>query len=485
MAQVDTSMYARREPVRLLDPMEHAMRAESLQRNMLQRQQAEMEIESAQRGQQRQTQLRNALAGGKRGADLENDLLSQGFIDEAKGLAGERRQQETHETQQAKARRERQISVMTRTAQMLTGVKDQAGWENALRFMESVSEDEDDVKVLSQIPRQFTPEWRDQLVRSTMSTKDQLELERQADSDRYTRANQLVTLDTQGQPQINQPRLRAEQQIAGTRAAAAASAQLALLAPQQAATAADRVLLSRELGVPVARRDPYAGMSVKGREAMQSKLYAQADKMLGDLDSEVSNAKTMANELKRFVELQGSEGVRYQQGPFMGRVMAISDRAQEMDAISSKIVPKMREPGSGATSDFDAKMFQTATVGRTKNPVTNEAIARGYAAASQLMEERAAFMRDYLTVNGHLDGAQNYWRKYVEANPIFDRRSTADNMMINERRQGYREFFSNTREGVPAAPASPGTPRPAAPAARPAAAPATRGGLTYLGPVEE
>jgi len=208
----------------------------------------------------------------------------------------------------------------------------------------------------------------------------------------------------------------------------------------------DRRALSAQLGVPVAEADPWRGMSQKGKEASQRSVRTAADKRIGEMEQAAADAAAMQQDVARFLELQGAGGITAQ-GPVMGRTPALSAQAQEMDAIADRLTPKMREPGSGATSDFDAKMFRSATVGRTKQPEANAAIAEAVKARAQLLQDRAQFMRDYITVNGHLDGAERQWRSYLEANPIFDRRSTTPT--INPSRSSYRQFFGGG--GAPAA----------------------------------
>lgn len=213
----------------------------------------------------------------------------------------------------------------------------------------------------------------------------------------------------------------------------------------------DRRALSIQLGVPMAEADPWRGMSQKGKEASQRSVRTAADKRIGELEQAASDAAAMHQDVARFLELQGTDGITAQ-GPLMGRTPAISAHAQEMDAIADRLTPKMREPGSGATSDFDARMFRSATVGRTKQPEANAAIAEAVKARAQVLQDRAQFMRDYLTVNGHLDGAERQWRSYLEANPIFDRRSQTPK--INPNRSSYKQFFAGGAS-TPAAGAPP------------------------------
>ena len=210
----------------------------------------------------------------------------------------------------------------------------------------------------------------------------------------------------------------------------------------------DRASLALELGAPVADRDPFANMSGTQADIFKRGLYQQADKKLNEMDDAASTARNMARDMQRFLQLQKEVSM---QGPIAGRVMALSSEAQEMDAITDKITPQMRQPGSGATSDFDAKMFRNSTVGRTKNEAANEAIGQAVILQTQNTSDRAQFMRDYLTVNGHLDGADRQWARYLNANPIFDPKSPQV-PRLNAARVPYQQFFG----GQGSAPAAAG-----------------------------
>lgn len=225
-------------------------------------------------------------------------------------------------------------------------------------------------------------------------------------------------------------------------------------APMQSGVtpANDRAQLSAQLGVPIAERDPFAGMTEKGAEVFRRSLYTSAEKRLNEVAESASAAREMARDAQRFLTLQ--QQVTAQQGPIMGRTMAITPESQEMDAITAKITPQMRQPGSGATSDFDAKMFMMSTVQRTKNDAANEAIGNGIILSAQNAQDREQFLRDYLTVNGHLDGADRQWRRYVQANPIFDPKSP-NVPRLNPARVPYQAFFSGQRPANPPAGGAP------------------------------
>ncbi len=330
-------------------------------------------------------------------------------------------------------------------AQVMRNVRDQASYDGAMQLVGNLF----GADVVAKLPRQFDPATVQRMGDGALTQAQALQAE-------VTRRGQDMTdARTRSEGAANRAVQMRAQDMTDARERERSSIARGDAAP---VTADDRSALSQRLGVPMAQRDPYAGMSPKGRETFQRDLYKQADKKLTEAEDSVSAAASMARDAQRFLQLQGQTRA---QGPALGRLPAVSDAAQEMDAITAKITPQMRQPGSGATSDFDAKMFQTATVGRTKNQDTNAAIATAIIANAKNAEDRAQFMRDYLTVNGHLDGADREWKRYVNANPIFDPASPTT-PRLNPKRRSYQDFFG-------------------AGTATPAVAPKASGGWTVLG----
>lgn len=209
-------------------------------------------------------------------------------------------------------------------------------------------------------------------------------------------------------------------------------------------------MLAQSMGVPSAPPDPLTGLSRKAREQFQTKMYSAGDKQVSVLEQDVRESGAMGQDAKRFKELNEKTAT----GPLIGsapigwiRKIADSD-LQEMDSISSKIIPKLRQPGSGATSDFDARMFGKGTIGIDKDRKANNAIAEGLLAKSKQDFDRAEFMRTYLEANGSMRGAENSWSKYTSANPIFDPASS-DVPKINESRVHWRKFFEGGQADQP------------------------------------
>jgi len=59
-------------------------------------------------------------------------------------------------------------------------------------------------------------------------------------------------------------------------------------------------------------------------------------------------------------------------------------------------------------------------------------------------------VRDYSDYHGHTKGAEQAWKKYLEANPIFDRRSDKKNPQPNPNRLDYKTYYSqqNKQNGI-------------------------------------
>ena len=208
---------------------------------------------------------------------------------------------------------------------------------------------------------------------------------------------------------------------------------------------------AQALGVPVAP-NVYGGMSRKGRETLQAKEILQAEKRLAEDEANARNQGVLAQDAQRFKQLNEETTT----GPIAGSdpvawIRSIGDdNVTEMKAIQSRLTPKMREPGSGTTSDFDAKMFQAALFGVNKNKGANDAIANAMITKAKAEKDRVAFNSAYLQANNTLRGADAKWAEYAESNPIFD--PASEGMpKINGNRKGWREYFSGGQQ-APSAP---------------------------------
>lgn len=95
------------------------------------------------------------------------------------------------------------------------------------------------------------------------------------------------------------------------------------------------------------------------------------------------------------------------------------------EAMANYLVPRMRVVGSGATSDFEATLFATATAGLGKDTMSNKIIIKSMLAVQEYNKKYAREMDKYYRrkVDGkgqyNLDGFDEYMDKELEKNPIF------------------------------------------------------------------
>lgn len=213
------------------------------------------------------------------------------------------------------------------------------------------------------------------------------------------------------------------------------------------------------LGVPVPTVLPWANQSnPKDANKVKAKEIERGGK---EIEKDVDAARkedATAQAAARFLELNknvATGGVTDKFG--VGRwVNSMGSDYAEMEAITAKLAPGMREPGSGSTSDFDGKQFERATVGVDKPKATNENIARAMIARAQQSKDYADFRQTYLEQNGTLQGADRYWKEYVNANPIFDK-TKPGSYELNRDRKNWAEHFKGGKAAAP--PATPTAPQ--------------------------
>lgn len=204
------------------------------------------------------------------------------------------------------------------------------------------------------------------------------------------------------------------------------------------------------LGVPSPTVTPWANQTnAKDANKVRAAEATRGSKEIEKDSDAARKERDAAAAAKRFMELNKNTNTggltdrlgvtRYMQG--MGADYS------EMEAITAKLAPAMREPGSGSTSDFDGKQFERATVGVDKPGKTNTNIAKGMMARSQQTQEYADFRQTYLEQNGTLQGADRYWKDYANKNPIFDPAKDGT-FELNTKRKTWNEHFKPAPQGA-------------------------------------
>lgn len=202
-------------------------------------------------------------------------------------------------------------------------------------------------------------------------------------------------------------------------------------------TQEDKVALAQQYGVPVLAVDPYGTMSTKRKAQAQAIDQRDAKKILDALDVRSQEARTAIGQADRFIQLNRGQPTGFVAGLFP----AFSKNAQEMDSLTAEMSRKIRTPGEGSTSDFDAKQFERATFGRGKHYTANKNLAIAFKARQQNVIDLQDFLNNYSSLNGgSLQGAQQFWNQYLNENPIFDPQAPGK-YKLNERRMNYRDYF--------------------------------------------
>ncbi len=196
-------------------------------------------------------------------------------------------------------------------------------------------------------------------------------------------------------------------------------------------------------GVPDAPVNPFININdPKEREKMKAAVGKSIMADFAKTDDDARLATETINDLDRFVELMdadGGTGGAYRLPLGLGDVVAAFDEeGSQMKAISDKLTPRMRQGMPGAASDRDVAMFRGSTVSLDKPTEANRKIAMGFKVANQNLLDRREFRQAYFGKNGHVQGADALWKRYLEANPIFKN----NKYEMNDKRKTWREFFS-------------------------------------------
>jgi hypothetical protein len=218
------------------------------------------------------------------------------------------------------------------------------------------------------------------------------------------------------------------------------------------------------MGVPEASPQAAPWAHISDPKAVDRLKHAESLRISKLLDKEaegLSDMRARAMDAKRVKTLneQVSSGPSWD-APILGAAKRLAPNAaeQEMIKITDRLAPALREAGSGAMSDKDVAMYKNATMGIGTDKAVNQVLADSYIAAAQRGEEYHDFKRAYFEAHRHLNGAEQAWKTYANANPIFDS-SAADEgrMVLNTKRTPWQSFFQK------AAPA-PGAAKPTSPA---------------------
>jgi hypothetical protein len=190
--------------------------------------------------------------------------------------------------------------------------------------------------------------------------------------------------------------------------------------------------------------DNFSDPKARDRDYLQEK--AQANKIKTAARSQADKSAATKAAAQAFVKLNDrtDTGGMYATPIIGGMARSLGSTfdtdVQQMEAITARIVPGQREPGSGAASDLDARMFERATVGVDKGKTANKAIANAISAQADRDSEYLNFVDWYFQRHRTTQGMDQAWQEFVNANPIFDPQKQ-EAFSLNQQKKSWRQFF--------------------------------------------
>lgn len=153
----------------------------------------------------------------------------------------------------------------------------------------------------------------------------------------------------------------------------------------------------------------------KEREKLKATVAIKDNARLDELRDAVTRSRANLRDMQRFSELNqrtGTGGINEKYNP-----VTFNADKQEMEAIEARLTPQMRPIGSGATSDFEGKMYGRGIPQVSKSGTANREIRITAERAMKLGEAELAFKERFLQQNGYLpkDSQTNQFLREFEA----------------------------------------------------------------------
>jgi hypothetical protein len=141
---------------------------------------------------------------------------------------------------------------------------------------------------------------------------------------------------------------------------------------------------------------------------------------------------------------QATGGIQHQDWHGLNVVQTINEmvhpQLKEMSGIASVLQGKARPKGSGATSDFEQRLYRQGVPSPEKTGPVNDSIETYMKGVMQEQSDYLDFQENFIRRNGTLSGAQQAWAKYVTKNPytIVDQRGLS---ISNPNRPDWKQAF--------------------------------------------
>lgn len=215
-------------------------------------------------------------------------------------------------------------------------------------------------------------------------------------------------------------------------------------------TANDRTIslpvdYANELGIPAVAPNPYYGLSQKEKEKMMVGAQKSGEKTLEGMDKEAQNSQSTIQNVKAFLDDNSREDNSLYNKYAPTSIPGVPGRTdiRDMQRIANLLIPTMRQgTGISRVTNMDMQIFKGSTLSPDNPPEVNRRIAMGLISAAQDAQEKKSFFENYLVGHGNLRFAEKNWQEYLDANPIYDPKSTPAEFDLNKGRLPWQEYFN-------------------------------------------
>jgi hypothetical protein len=200
----------------------------------------------------------------------------------------------------------------------------------------------------------------------------------------------------------------------------------------------------------------------KFQETAGKALAERAAKLMEDGDAAVTD-KALVGQLRELggqIKLLGSGAAI--QGWLAERGIKVGPNVSEIEAYTAlvdKLTPQQRVPGSGATSDFDARMFKSALPSLVRTPEGNRIIVDTLDALADNRLRRAEISG--MILNGDIDRKEGF----RQLNEVQKQAKSLERVVIDAAKTGGKAP-AGSQGGAPSTQAAPGNPPATAPRQR-------------------
>lgn len=112
-----------------------------------------------------------------------------------------------------------------------------------------------------------------------------------------------------------------------------------------------------------------------------------------------------------------------------------------LDSVRPELFSAVRTKGIGAMSDAEMREYLGAGPASSNTPQENALLAQKIEQTAQLQRSYADFLDAYREEKGTVQGAEQLWSQYKQANPMFVRDPETKAMVFNTERPSWQDFF--------------------------------------------